>query len=395
MRVSAALLVVACLGSIVEADVLVRWDQADVPSRATLGIASLVVPAANSGAIDRAEREGFAVYVEQASEARLTPRHDSPGAEGIALESRGKWPHIRANFVARNNVISQVASRTAQPWIENNAALLRVLQTSASGSYPMLTYAWTPVTRAESEEGPAVENYLVAIAEAGSFGGNVLLRLHPRLQKDLLLGKPQARAAWNDIRRYIDFYADNLPRRYRRVVDVAVVTAEPMRAFEIINLLARHNVPFEIVDPKTAASRDLAPFKLLIVPDHVPDAASVATSFGARGVLVTAEQSRDPNKLALEIRRLLGREKRTIDIWNGITVIAAPYQDPDGSGMLVTAVNYTYQPLPVQMRVRGTFSQVQFESPEQDAVLLPHERRDGFTEFVIPALRVGGRVFLH
>jgi hypothetical protein len=383
-----------CLGSAAEADVLVRWDQPDVPSRATLGIASIVVPAANSGAIERAEREGYQVYVEHASEPRLTARRDSPGDDDIALDTRGKWPHIRPNFVARNKVISQVASRTAQPWIENNAALLTILQTTGAGSQPMLTYAWTPATRSEAEEGPAIENYLVAIAEAGSFGGNVLLRLHPRLEKDLLLGKPDARAAWNDIRRYVDFYADNLPRRYRRVVDVAVVTAEPMRAFEIVNLLARHNVPFDILDPKTAASRDLAPFKLLIVPDHVPDAAQVAAAFGARGMVVTAEQSRDPNTLALEIRRTLGPEKRAIDIWNGITVIAAPYADPDGRGMLVTAVNYTYQPLPVQMRVRGTFSQVQYESPEQGAILLPHEQRDGFTEFVIPALRVGGRVFL-
>jgi hypothetical protein len=47
------------------------------------------------------------------------------------------------------------------------------------------------------------------------------------------------------------------------------------------------------------------------------------------------------------------------------------------------------------MRVRGTFSRVQYESPEQEPLLLPHEQRNGFTEFVIPALRVGGRVFLH
>jgi hypothetical protein len=395
MRASAVLLAVVCFGSTVQADVLVRWDQPEVPSRAVLGVSSVVVPATNAAAIESAGRQGYEVYIEHASEPRLTPRHDSPSAGEIVLDRRGKWPHIRPNWVARSNVIAQVATRTAQPWIENNAALLRILQTTGTGPHPMLTYAWTPVTRSETEEGPAIENYLVAIAEAGSFGGNVLLPLHPRLQKDLLLGKPQARAAWNDIRRYVEFYADNLPRRYRRVVDVGVVAAEPMRAFEIMNLLARHNVPFDVIDPKTVSSRDLTPFKLLIVPDQVPDAASIAASFGPRGLLVTTEQSRDPNKLALEIRRTLGREARAIDIWNGITVIAAPYADPEGRGMLVTAVNYTYQPLPVQMRVRGTFSRVQYESPEQEPLLLPHEQRNGFTEFVIPALRVGGRVFLH
>jgi hypothetical protein len=395
MRVSAVLLAAVCLGSTLDADVLVRWDQPEVPSRAVLGVSRLVVASANGAAIENAERQGYDVYVEQESQAKLEPRHDSPTARAIALDFRGKWPHIRPNFVARNNVIAQVASRTAQPWIENNVALLRIMQAAGTDAYPMLKYAWTPVTRSETEEGPAIENYLVAIAEAGSFGGSVLLPLHARLQKDLLLGKPQARAGWNDIRRYIEFYSDNLPRRYRRIVDVGVITSEPMRAFEMMNLLARHNVPFEIIDPKTVSSRDLTPFKLIIVPDQVPNAASIVSSFGARGLLVTTEQSRDPNTLALGIRRTLGRETRAIDIWNGITVIAAPYEDPEGKGMLVTAVNYTYQPLPVQMRVRGTFSQVQYESPEQEPILLPHEQRDGFTEFVIPALRVGGRVFLH
>ena len=71
-----------------------------------------------------------------------------------------------------------------------------------------------------------------------------------------------------------------------------------------------------------------------------------------------------------------------------------PYQASDGKSLLVTALNYAHQPLPVQLRVRGTFSQVQFESPEEPAVLLPYQHRDGYTEFVLPTLRVGGRVFL-
>jgi hypothetical protein len=94
------------------------------------------------------------------------------------------------------------------------------------------------------------------------------------------------------------------------------------------------------------------------------------------------------------VRRSLGRERRIIDVWNGITVLTAPFEEPDGRSMLVTALNYAYQPLPVQMRVRGTFSVVQFESPEEGAAMLPYRHIEGYTEVLLPALRIGGRVFL-
>ena len=58
----------------------------------------------------------------------------------------------------------------------------------------MLTYPWTPSTLSETDEGPALENYLLAIAEAGSFGADLVLPLHERFGRRLLLGQPQARA---------------------------------------------------------------------------------------------------------------------------------------------------------------------------------------------------------
>jgi hypothetical protein len=102
----------------------------------------------------------------------------------------------------------------------------------------------------------------------------------------------------------------------------------------------------------------------------------------------------DPNTFALEMRQMLGRDHRAIDIWNGITVVAAPYREPDGEAVLVAVLNYAHQLLPVQLRIRGTFSTVRYETPEDPAALLPHEHRDGCTEFVLPALHIGGRVFL-
>jgi hypothetical protein len=419
-RVLIAVLLILAFGGSADAEVFVRWDWVQVPSPQSLGIQTLVVPA-KSAALRSALEQGYRVYLEvetaalatfapparglagvmvkgQATPAqlrRLRRQLQPLGARVVALESRAKWPHIRTNWVTRNNDVLQVTGRSSQPWIENNAALLRIIA-AAQSSAPTLSYPWVPITIADADEGPGLENYLVAIAEAGSFGADLVLPLHERFQTRLLLGQPQARAEWAEIRRYLEFYAWNLPARYEPLASLGVVTAEPMLSYEVMNLLARHNLPFKLVDPKAIAPRALDGIKLLIVLDAPAAAQDAIAAFERSGGTVRKVTGGvgDPNAFALEVRRSLGAAQRVIDTWNGITVIAAPFREPGGTSLLITALNYAHQPLPVQLRVPGTFSSVTFESPEEGSTLLPHQQRDGFTEFVLPALRVGGRVFL-
>jgi hypothetical protein len=309
-------------------------------------------------------------------------------------------------------------------------------RTPAPASPVLLTYTWQPVTVSDLDRGPRLENYLVAIAEAGSFGADLLLPLHPRFEAALVAGDPDARADWDEIKRFVAFYAWNVPFEHQPLANVAVVTADPLRSFEVMNLLARHNLPFVSVAPATLASNDLAAIDLLIVLDD-PDergrqrvqafasgggtvliAGTTAVKSGSgtplpwhgspalkgdRRVSYTVGKGRviesqdapaDPNTFALDMRQLLGSERRIVDIWNGITVLVAPYARRTGDGLLLTALNYAAQPLPIQLRVRGQFSEVQYETPGQPATLLPFEHRDGSTEFVLPALRIGARIFL-
>ena len=419
-RVLIAVLLILAFGVGADAEVFVRWDRDQVPSPQSLGIQTLVVPA-KSAALRSALDQGYRVFLEvdaaalaafvppakgvagvvvkgQATPAqlrRLRLQLQPLGTRVVALESRAKWPHIRTNWVTRNNDVLQVTGRSSQPWIENNAALLRIIAASQP-SAPTLSYPWVPITIADADEGPALENYLVAIAEAGSFGADLVLPLHERFQTRLLLGQPQARADWAEIRRYVEFYSWNLPARYEPLASVGVVTAEPMLSYEVMNLLARHNVPFKLVDPKAITAPALDGIKMLIVLDAPASSQEALAAFerGGGTVRKVASGVADPNGFALEVRRALGPQQRAIEIWNGITVIAAPFREPGGTSLLITALNYAHQPLPFQLRVPGTFSSVTLESPEDPSTLLPYQQRDGFTEFVIPALRVGGRVFL-
>jgi hypothetical protein len=401
------------------ADVLVRWDQDQVPGPDALGLSTLVVPAKNVALVKTAIGLGYRVYLEvdqnappaiagvaglvvtsAASAARvrqLRLQYNVPAGRVLMVDGHGKWPHIRTNWVTKNKDVLQVTGRSAQPWIENNAALFRVLRAANPATLPSVTYPWQPITLSDVDEGPALENYLVAIAEAGSFGADLVLPLHERFERRLLLGEPQARADWAQIRRYLEFYSWNLAARYQPVANIGVIVRDPMAHFQVMNLLSRHNLPFEIIPPAGLKSGALDRLKLLIVLDSGTDAPSaVLDEFARKGGMVHRVQKpiADPNGFALEMRRLLGSANRTIDIWNGITVLAAPYRSPDGETLMVSVLNYAHQRLPVQLRVPGTYSVIHYESPESAAELIAPQHRDGFTEFVLPSLRVGGRVFL-
>lgn len=452
-RASLVLALLLCSAP-VRGEVLVRWDVDRVPAPTNLGLTALLVPAGNPAAIQNALAQGYRVYIEvqekqtlKASaldriagvvvDGSLQPEERARlkrqlGARPLKVretEGRGKWPHVRLNWVTKRDDVLQVSSRTAQPWLENNGALVRIAQTRQPDVPPLLAYPWSPITVSDVHQGPALENYLVAIAEAGSFGSDLILPLHAGFQRDLLLGKPAARAAWQEILRAIEFYAWDLPRQYRPVSNIGFVTADGMLDFEKLNLLTRHNLPFVLMTPDglagatagldvlIALDTDAAP-PVEVLSDFAKGGGTVVLpgdttggpwrgtaplqdtdahasyAFGEGRVVELRKPVADPNAFALQIREVLGRDRRLVDIWNGITVLTALYQDAERATMLVSLVDYAHQPQPVQVRVRGLYTIGHFETPKQAPVLLSLQHRDGYTEFVLPALHPGGRVFL-
>ena len=103
----------------------------------------------------------------------------------------------------------------------------------------------------------------------------------------------------------------------------------------------------------------------------------------------------DPEVFAQDIRRLLGKRDSLLSLWNGLTTIAVPYKDRRGSLAAIELVNYAADPLRIQVQVKGRFPSIRYETPEHGCCesLVP-VRHDGFTEFVIPELRIAGRVHL-
>jgi hypothetical protein len=112
-------------------------------------------------------------------------------------------------------------------------------------------------------------------------------------------------------------------------------------------------------------------------------------------VLELAEPVTDPETFAQDIRRLLGTQNVVMNLWNGLTTIAVPYSEHSGTVKVLELINYSGDPLRLQVQVKGTFASIRYETPGHACcVSLVPVKHNGFTEFVIPELQIAGRVHL-
>jgi protein-tyrosine-phosphatase len=269
------------------------------------------------------------------------------------------------------------------------------------------------------------------VAEAGAFHADLILDVDDALQKALTEHDSKAWTLWNQVRSYAKFYPDPAELQLEAAANVAVVVDELDPGDEVMNLLARHNIPFKVLRPADLKSEDIEGFDVVLVfarpnrqvLERVSDLATqgktvvlidaqgsypwqngqslrvnehaVSYDVGSGKVLEFSEPVTDPETFAQDVRRLVGKEHALMSLWNGLTTIAVPYGERRGNVKVLEFVNYAEEPLPVQVQVKGSFASIQYETPEHKCCeSLVAVKNNGFTEFVIPELRIAGRVYL-
>jgi hypothetical protein len=446
-------------------NVFVHWTRSSVLPAKELGSNDLVFSWNDSlsSQVKAARRQGYRVYVEvplaQAAVAAETGGSDlegliltvrqseradlekslpqlrsaHPKLRFVVLNPSGKQPTLRGSLVIKRGAVLEVSSPTAQPWIDTNLALVKVEQRSLQGQVPLYTFSWGDIS--DSGQQPATltaADYSLAVAEAGAFHADLILELDDRLQKDLTEHDPQAWKLWNEVRSYADFYAHPAGPAMEAAANVAVVVDDLDPTDEVMNLLARHNLPFTVLRPPDLKSGDLKGFDVVAVfakPDRevlerIADLATrgkivvlveahgpypwqsrdavrlnehaVSYALGKGKVLELSEPVIDPETFAQDIRRLLGKQNALMTLWNGLTTIAVPYREHGGTVKVLEFVNYAEdEPVRIQVQVKGSFASIRYETPERRCCesLVPI-KHNGFTEFVIPELRTAGRVHL-
>jgi hypothetical protein len=443
--------------------VFVHWTVPALPAARELGMNEIVLSWSEnfSSQAKIAERQGYRVYAEvslsQAEQAaavsglegivlnvRVSERAElekslpklraaHPKIKFLVLNPDGKQPQMRGSLVIKKGAVLEASSPTAQPWIDTNLALVKIEQRSRQEEVPLYTFSWEKA----SDDGQRVSaigasDYSLAVAEAGAFHADLVLNVDERLQKGLVEHDAQAWTIWKQVRAYADFYAHAGPR-LESAANVAVVDDDPDANEEVMNLLARHNIPFEILRMADLNGETLDGFDIVVVfgkpdkgaSDRIAQLASrgkivvlveaqgsylyswqsgeaerlnehaVSYALGKGKVLELSEAVSDPEMFAQDIRRLLGKDIALISLFNGLTTIAVPYRERGKAVSVIEFVNFAGEPLRLQVQVKGSFQSIRYETPEHKCCeTLAPVKHGEFTEFVIPELLVSGRVHL-
>src|SRR5712691_3632576 len=298
--------------------VLLRWTEPSIPSPATMGINEVLVAWDADALIRNARKQGYRVYAEvsvgKAAEITqgtkksnlagivLNPGSSKPGQidedlrqlrsaypsiSVLVLNPKAKQPQMKGQLVIKTDGVLHVTSPTAQPWIDSNLALMRLDQAFRPAQTSLYEFQWDLSDSQQQEYGPSTEDYELAVAEAGAFHANLILSLHRRLQSDLSRNAPAALAVLKNIKRDAMFYSQATKTSGDSEANVGVVTDTDQKAYEPINLLARHNIPFAVLKASGLKPQSLDAFNLLIVfavPDE-PTTKAIA-DFASKGGIV-------------------------------------------------------------------------------------------------------------
>ena len=455
-RIAACVLLFSLSAS---SSVFIQWSTPDLPPASSLGVSNIVFSWKQGIApsVVSARKQGYRVYVAMPLQQAKAAAEEGlkSGWEGIMLEipeseraasensiaslrsaypklrflvpnSNGKQPLMRGSIIIKRDSVLEVSSPTAQPWIDSNLALIKVEERSRPGEVPLYSFAWAD--QGQKQVATAID-YSLAVAEAGAFHADLLLQLDEHLQRSISAHEAESIALWNEVRSLVKFYADR--KDLKPAANVAVVVDHLDANDEVLNLLARHNIPFQVFLPADLNAEELNSFDIVIVfakPDKemaervtrlAKDGKTVVLvdshgsypwqtaqrvqvneetnsyEVGQGKVLELSEPVTDPETFAQDIRRLLGKRNAILSLWNGLTILAAPYTDRSGKLKVLEFINYAADPLQVQVQIKGSFTSVRYETPEHGCcqALVP-VKHDEFTEFTIPDLHIAGRVHL-
>ncbi len=228
---------------------------------------------------------------------------------------------------------ADVASPTRAPWIVANGWRVQ--------RQPSAKYVY---------EAPAGTGALVT-AEAFAYGADAVLKIDPA---DLeAVGSMLA-------------FVRGLPAAdYPTIADLAVVDDGSGATGEVMNLLARRNLLFEIVKGPSPRYR-------------------LTVALGSRDYPV--EDAADPSAFALKVRRQLTDDQRTLRIFGSETVIAR--LTGDGQRVRLHLLNYAGREIEgLRIRLRGAYRDGTAYVPGAGAVTLQDfVVADGATEFSLPVL---------
>ena len=315
------------------------------------------------------------------------------------------------------------AGPSAQPWIDSNIWLVRSFR---------LDRGWRPVWVNQVPNSSSQGDYARCVADAAVAGGRWIIALDDDLRVRLLQKDASALATWRNVGTYLKFAEDHAEwRTFEPYGNVAFIldTASANEDYtnEYLNLVARRQVPYRLVERSRLTAASLAGFRAALAVDLAAlsdGERKVLGDFAEGGGLVVAgpswgdapenndyveipagkgrvvvyrEKPPDPEMVARDLLDLLGPEEMGLTAFNVPSVLTYVSTDGSRSRALIQLLNYATTPFDskITLRLNGTFKTARMHTPESAPVDLGvRVMSGGRTEITVPKLAIWGAVLL-
>ena len=237
----------------------------------------LVDNGAPAGVVEAAKKAGLTVLEWNALDAAPLAKVDwNAAAERLTITDL-VWP--RAKPVVRGD--GAVSGPTGGPWIDSNAWVARLA--AARAPRKLIWLAFDPP---KEEQPPNEAAYKVAIADAAAVGARWLLSLDEKLSQALAAGNAEAANTWRGMLGTVAFFETRSAwRGYVHQGPLAIISTfagdNEFMGTELLNLAARRNLQYRIVDRSRVASADLTGLRAALWVDRDPPAADVVAKLAA------------------------------------------------------------------------------------------------------------------
>lgn len=313
---------------------------------------------------------------------------------------------------------------TGAAWVDSNGWHIRLARMQNPGKT-----VWVESEPPKAGEVVTVEQYLIGVADAGAHGGRWVVVLDEPFRRGVAEGKADALRDWERIRAAVRFFGahaawDPMPGRAVLGVLSDYAGDNEFLAGEILNLAARQQLPYQLLDKKTF-QRVPATLSAVVYPDAQPPApparAALAQFAEAGGLLIVgqawgkpsgeplpesptirysvypsgkgriavAKEMDDPYLVAADAQVLLSHRNDIARLWNGGSL--GMYVTGDARRSVVHLVNYTGRAFgdPVSLWVAGQFrSAMLYSLDSPEGKVLPVVPQRGGAELHLPPVPV-------
>ncbi len=194
------------------------------------------------------------------------------------------WPRIRTTAAPGGRDQAQ-AGPTGAPWIDSNSWVARLAAARAPGKQ-----IWLAFEPPKDEASPGETAYRVAIADAAATGARWALSLGDKLSAAVAAGTANGLKTWKSILATLAFFEKRKAwRSYIHQGPLGVVSTfagdNEFLGTEFLNLAARRNLLYRIIDRGRLAEADLNGLRAVVWldPDQPPTEAVAKLAAFARG----------------------------------------------------------------------------------------------------------------